>query len=116
MTTAERATGFDYRLSILQMEVSHTQVFDDPQRGREFFEEVIRDNLDLGRPDRIQLLVERQVRTNTPGRFSTRVITEGIAPSLHGEYKRCHIKQYFKEGRALREDVQESVEVWAIQG
>src|SRR5436305_3048856 len=23
-------------------------------------------------------------------------------PSLHVEYKRCHIKQYFKEGRALR--------------
>jgi hypothetical protein len=51
MTTANRATGFDYRLSILQMEVSHSQVFDDPQRGREFFEEVIRDNFDLGRPD-----------------------------------------------------------------
>src|SRR5438067_5935334 len=102
LTTDDRATGFDYRLSILQMEVSHTQVFDDPQRGREFFEEVIRDNLDLGRPDRIQLLVDRQVRTNTPGRFSTRVITEGILPSLHVEYKRCHIKQYFKEGRALR--------------
>jgi hypothetical protein len=94
--------GFSYRLSLLQMEVSRTQVLDDPLRGREFFEEVIRDNLDLGRPDRIQLLVDRQIRTNTPGRFWTRVITEGIVPSLHVEYKRCHIKQYWKEGRALR--------------
>jgi hypothetical protein len=25
-----------------------------PLRGREFFEEIIRDNLDLGRPDRVQ--------------------------------------------------------------
>jgi hypothetical protein len=25
-----------------------------------------------------------------------------VAPSLHVEYKRCHVKQYFKEGRALR--------------
>jgi hypothetical protein len=36
------------------MEVNLTQVFDRPFRGREFFEEIIRDNLDLGRPDRVQ--------------------------------------------------------------
>jgi hypothetical protein len=102
LTPTNRAAGFDYRLSILQMEVSRTHVFDDPLRGREFFEEVIRDNLDLGRPDRVQLLVDRKVRANTPGEFSTRIVTEGIQPSLHVEYKRCHIKQYFKEGRALR--------------
>jgi hypothetical protein len=102
LTAADRAAGFEYRLSLLQMEVSRTQVFDDPLRGREFFEEVIRDNLDLGRPDRIQLLVDRRVRSDTPGRFMTRVLVDGIVPSLHVEYKRCHIKQYFKEGRALR--------------
>jgi hypothetical protein len=102
LTADDQAAGFAYRLSILQMEVSLTQIFDDPVRGREFFEEVIRDNLDLGRPDRIQLLVDRKVMANTPGRFCTRVITDGIRPSLHVEYKRCHIKQYFKEGRALR--------------
>ena len=102
LTHTDRLTGFDYRLSILQMEVSRTHVFDDPVRGREFFEEVIRDNLDLGRPDRVRLLVDRQVRANTPGEFSTRIVTEGIQPSLHVDYKRCHIKQYFKERRALR--------------
>jgi hypothetical protein len=102
LTADDAASGFADRLSILQMEVSLTQVFDDPVRGREFFEQVIRDNLDLGRPDRIQLLVDRKVLANTPSRFSTRVITDGILPSLHVEYKRCHIKQYFKEGRALR--------------
>ena len=37
------------------MEYSLTQVFDRPVHGREFFEEVIRENLDLGRPDRVQL-------------------------------------------------------------
>src|SRR5712692_10431702 len=60
LTADDAAAGFSYRLSILQMEVSLTQVFDNPVRGREFFEEVIRDNLDLGRPDRIQLLVDRK--------------------------------------------------------
>jgi hypothetical protein len=102
LTAADHAAGYAYRLSILQLELSRTHVFDDPQRGREFFEEVIRDHLDLGRPDRVQLLFERKVTRATPGRFCTRVITDGVAPSLHVEYKRCHVKQYFKEGRALR--------------
>lgn len=97
-----RTAGFAYQLSILQMEVSRTQVFDRPQRGREFFEEILRDHLDLGRPSRLQLLFPRKITRATPGRFSTRVVTQGVIPSLHLEYKRCHIKQYFKEGRALR--------------
>jgi hypothetical protein len=102
VTGADRAAGFGYRLSLLQMEVSRTQVFDRPLRGREFFEEVLRDQLDLGRPSRMQLLFDRKITRATPGRFRTRIITDGVVPSLHVEYKRCHIKQYFKEGRALR--------------
>jgi hypothetical protein len=102
LSVADAAAGFGYRLSLLQMEVSRTQVFDRPLRGREFFEEVLRDQLDLGRPDRVQLLFDRKITRATPGRFRTRVITAGVVPSLHIEYKRCHIKQYFKEGRALR--------------
>ena len=102
LTAQHRAAGFAYRLSILQMEVSRTQVFDRPVRGREFFEEIIRDNLDLGRPSRVQLLFTRRITRATPGRFQTRVVTHGVAPSVHVEYKRCHIKQYFKEERALR--------------
>jgi hypothetical protein len=102
LTAEDEQSGFAHRLSILQMEVSLTQVFDRPVRGREFFEEVLRDHLDLGRPDRMQLLFERRITRRTPGRFRTRIITHGVAPSLHLEYKRCDIKQYFKEGRALR--------------
>ena len=30
------------------------------------------------------------------------MITEGVTPSLHIDYKRSRIKQYHKEGRALR--------------
>lgn len=102
LTPDHRAAGFAYQLSILQMEVSRTQVFDQPRRGREFFEEILRDHLDLGRPSRLQLLFPRKITRATPGRFSTRVVTPGVIPSLPLEYKRCHIKQYFKEGRALR--------------
>src|SRR3954468_16652030 len=98
----DRQAGYEYDLSVWQMEVSLTQIFDRPVRGREFFEEVIRDNLDLGRPDRVQLIFEKRVSKITPGRFRTRVIQDGVNPSLHIEYKQRDLKQYFKEGRGLR--------------
>jgi hypothetical protein len=101
-TREDRDAGFQYKLSILQMEVSLTQVFDRPQHGRQFFEEVIRDNLDLGRPDRVQLLFQRQVRRNTPGLRRTQVITSGVEPAIRFDYKRTRVKQYFKLERALR--------------
>jgi hypothetical protein len=102
LTEADRLAGYDYRLAVWQAEVSRTQVFAEPARGRAFFEEVIRENLDLGRPDRMQLVFERRIRADTPGLERTRVLQEGVAPSIHVDYKGCHVKQYFKEGRALR--------------
>jgi hypothetical protein len=101
-TRQDREAGHHYQLSILQLEMSLTQVFDRPLHGREFFEEVIRDNLDVGRPDRVQLLFERRITKQTPGRFRTRVLTEGVQPSLRFDYKHTGVKQYFKLGRALR--------------
>jgi hypothetical protein len=103
---ADRDAGYRYQLSILQAEFSLTQMLDAPVTGRVFFEQVIRDNLDVGRPDRVSLIFDRRVhrrgKSLTPGRFRTRVITEGVTPSLHVEYKTTRIKQYHKEGRALR--------------
>jgi hypothetical protein len=101
-TAADRLAGYRYDLSILQAEFSLTQVLDRPVTGRAFFEEVIRENLDIGRPSQAQLIFERRVNRRTPGRFRTRVITEGVIPSLHVDYKSSRIKQYHKEGRALR--------------
>jgi hypothetical protein len=98
----DREAGYDWDLSIWQMEVSLTQIFDRPLRGREFFEEIIRDNLDLGRPDRVQLIFDRGVTKKTPGEFRTRVIQDGVHPSLHINYKNFDLKQYFKEGRGCR--------------
>jgi hypothetical protein len=102
LRTEDRESGYDWDLSIWQMEVSLTQIFDRPLRGREFFEEVIRDNLDLGRPDRVQLIFDRVVTKKTPGEFRTRVIQNGVHPSLHIQYKNFDLKQYFKEGRGCR--------------
>jgi hypothetical protein len=98
----DRAAGYRYQLSILQAEFSLTQVLDRPVMGRVFFEDVIRENLDIGRPDQVQLIFERRVTRRTPGRFRTRVITDGVTPTLHVDYKHSRIKQYHKEGRALR--------------
>jgi hypothetical protein len=101
-TREDRAAGFRYDISMLQVEFSLTQMLDRPLTGRSFFEQVIRDNLDIGRPDQVQLIFDRRINRNTPGSFRTRVITEGVIPSLYVDYKHSRIKQYFKEGRALR--------------
>jgi hypothetical protein len=105
-TRADRAAGYRYDLSILQAEFSLTQTLDRPLSGRILFEEVIRENLDLGRPDRVGLIFDRRViRTGpraTPGRFRTRVLTAGVTPSLHVDYKHAKVKQYHKLNQALR--------------
>jgi hypothetical protein len=99
---AHRKAGYRYHLSILQAEFALTQVLDRPLTGRCFFEEVIRENLDVGRPDQMQLIFNRRVTRRTPGAFRTRVLTEGVVPSLHVQYKKSKVKQYHKEGQALR--------------
>ncbi len=103
---ADRRAGYRYELSLLQTEFSLTQTLDRPVTGRIFFEQVIRDNLDLGRPDQVSLVFDRRIQRGrkrpTPGVFRTRIITEGVTPSLHIYYKHSTIKQYHKEGRALR--------------
>lgn len=101
-TAAHRKAGYRYHLSILQAEFALTQVLDRPVTGRGFFEEVIRENLDIGRPDQMQLIFNRRVSRRTPGRFRTRVLTEGVVPSLHVQDKKAKVKQYHKEGHALR--------------
>ena len=102
----DRAAGYRYDLSILQAEFSLTQMLDKPVSGRVFFEQVIRDNLDIGRPDQVALIFDRRLMRRgpraTPGRFRTRVITQGVTPSLHVDYKHTRIKQYHKQRRALR--------------
>jgi hypothetical protein len=95
-TAEDRQAGYRYDLSILQAEFSLTQILDRPLSGRILFEEIIRENLDIGRPDMVQLVFDRRVTKNTPGRFRTRVLTEGVIPSLHVDYKNSRIKQYFK--------------------
>ena len=60
---ARPPAGYRYDISILQAEFSLTQVLDRPLSGRVFFEEVIRENLDIGRPDQVCLDLRPADRT-----------------------------------------------------
>jgi hypothetical protein len=103
---ADQAAGYRYDISVLQAEFSLTQVLDKPVSGRIFFDQVIHDNLAIGRPDQVGLIFGRRIirkgKHATPGRFRTRVITDGVTPSLHVDYKNSKIKQYHKLGKAIR--------------
>lgn len=100
-TAADRRAGIDYRLSVLQVEISLTQTFTQPRYARAFFEQAIRDHLDLGRPDQVALLFQRRVTRRTPGRFQTRVVTDGVSPTLQALFKHSAVKQYLKTVRAI---------------
>jgi hypothetical protein len=101
-TPAELKAGYVYQLAFRQFEISDTCVFDRPPAGRMWFEGVIRDHLDVGRPDQVMLIFNRRLCRSTPGPFRTRVLTEGVDPTLTCYYKSSRLKQYFKEGRAWR--------------
>lgn len=101
-TKSDLNAGYTYELAFRQFEVSETIIFDRPQAGRAWFEGVIRDHLDIGRPDQVALIFQRSISRRTPGHFRTRVITKGVDPILTCYYKSSRLKQYFKEGRGLR--------------
>ncbi len=56
-----------------QVEVSRTIVLDAPRRARGFFEALIADNLDLGRPASVGIFFNRQIRRDTRGTFRTTI-------------------------------------------
>lgn len=104
-TLADQQAGYGYEVSILQAEFALTQVLDHPETGRILFAQIIREHVDVGRPEQVQLLFARRVTKQTPGRCRTRVITEGVIPSLHVDYKSSRLKEYHKEGHALRTEL-----------
>ena len=105
-TRADEDADYRWQLSVHQVEFSTTMALDRPLAGRIFFEQLIRDNLDIGRPDKVNLVFGRTIRQRgkfrTPGTFRTQVITNGACPYLYLFYRKTQVKQYLKEGRALR--------------
>ena len=62
LTDADRAAGYWWELSMRQVEVSRTLVFDDPRRARGFFESLVQDNIGIGRPEQVAMVFARQLR------------------------------------------------------
>jgi hypothetical protein len=73
LIAADRRAGFAWSYSIRPLELSDTAVFDRPQAGRAWFEAAIRDQLTLGRPDKVRIVFGRQLKlqgkNQTSGRF-----------------------------------------------
>ena len=97
LTPADSHAGYWWELSMAQTEVSRTLVFDAPRRARGFFEALVTDNLDLGRPDTIEIIFDRQIRggkRGTGGQFKTKLVTRGAEVTLNAFYRHSRIKQY----------------------
>jgi hypothetical protein len=102
LTPADHDGGFWWELSMRQVEVSRTMVFDDPRRARGFFEALVADNVEIGRPDKVAMVFARQVRKTTTEPFRGRIFSPGTEVQIDFAYKHSRVKQYLKEGRALR--------------
>ena len=104
LTEHDRDAGYWWELSMRQVETSRTLVFDAPRRARGFFEALIADNLDIGRPELIELIFKRGQRRGAKagGVFKTKIATYGTEIRINAFYRQSMIKQYLKDGRALR--------------
>jgi hypothetical protein len=98
-----------------QVEVSRTLVFDAPRHARGFFEALIADNLDLGRPANVEIIFGRKIRSDPKGVFRTAIDRRDMKGVVAGVFsKHSRIKQSLKDGRAMRiETVVNAPATWA---
>ena len=95
--------GYWWEISMRQIEVSRTIVFDAPRHARGFFEAMVADNLDIGRPHNVDIIFGRRIRRDTWGTFRTAIDRRdngGVIVNVCCKHSR--IKQYLKDGRAMR--------------
>jgi hypothetical protein len=108
LTGADRDAGYWWELSMRQVETSRTLVFDDDVHARAFFEALLCENMDLGRPENVELLFRRGQRlgghSHPPprGGFKTKIDQYCDLVTLNVFYKNSRLKQYLKDGIALR--------------
>lgn len=105
LAAAERAAGYPCYLSIYQVEFSDNVIFHQTQVLNRVYEQLLREHLHLGRPDMLKVVFDRQIRKNTPGVFTTRLLRQGVVSCLKVFYKKSFLKQYNKGGRVLRTEV-----------
>jgi len=101
LTTADREAGFWWSCPCARSRL-HTLVFDDPRRARAFFEALVADNVGIGRPGEVAMVFSRPLRRPTKHIYRQRVFGTGTEVRMDFSYKHSRVKQYLKEGRALR--------------
>lgn len=107
LNASDRDGGFWWELSMRQVETSRTLVFDRDVHARAFFEALLCENMDLGRPENVELLFRRGERRGgdsgpPPGGFKTKIDERCELVTLNVFYKSSRLKQYLKDGTALR--------------
>jgi hypothetical protein len=108
LTDADRDAGYWWELSMRQTETSRTLVFDGDVHARAFFEALLCENMDLGRPENVELLFRRGQRLGRPtlppagGGFKTKIDRYCDLVTLNVFYRNSRLKQYLKDGVALR--------------
>jgi hypothetical protein len=85
-----------------QVEMAKTIVFTAPRYARAFFEALAADNLDIGRPDAMEIIFNRQIRSTTHGYFKTAVDRDNDGVVVNAFYRHSRVKYYLKDRRALR--------------
>jgi hypothetical protein len=102
-TPVDQDAGYWWETSMRQVEVSRTIVFTQPRHARAFMEALVVDNLDIGRPEHVELIFRRDRRGfRAVGTFKTRITRHTTGITLNAFYRHSRIKQYLKDGRALR--------------
>src|SRR5205814_3175013 len=101
-TRADRQAGYWWDISMRQVEVATTITFTAPRHARAFFEALAADNLDIGRPDNMEIIFNRQVRCVTKGVFRTAVDRDNDGVVVNAFYRHPRIKPYPKKARPLR--------------
>jgi hypothetical protein len=102
LTDADRTAGYWWDIAMRQVEVSRTIVFTAPRHARGFFEALCADNLDIGRPEQMQIVFGRRVRTPPPHGYRTRLLRCGDEVTLNAHFRHSRVKSYLKCGRAFR--------------
>lgn len=107
LTDGDRKGGFWWELSMNQVETSRTLVFDQDVHARAFFESLLRENMDLGRPENAELIFRRGETRGFPsgppaGGFKTKIDQRCELVTMNVFYKSSRVKQYLKDGVALR--------------
>jgi len=103
---SDRQAGYWWQWSLRQTEVSRTISFTQPRYARMFVDQLITDNLTIGRPESLEIIfgqkivkgAVKQTRTET----ATKVVRAGDMVDVNTFFKHSRVKQYLKEHRALR--------------